>query len=101
MLVTRFPATAKALRVTHGVVAAFGLATLIAGIFTSPPVEDRYGVGLFPPAAAVLAGLALLAGLSIALLARRSGRGIGILIGTHATLAVTGYVMLLCYVLLG
>ena len=101
MLVVRFPASGQAVRITHGSVAALGVAMLIAGLLTRAPAEDRFGVAFFPSAAAVLAGLALVAGLGILFFARRSGRGIGVFIGAHATLAVTAYVMLLAYVLLG
>jgi hypothetical protein len=100
LLVLRYPATRQPARLFHGGVAGVGLVLLVAGLLFGAPMPDRYGVALFGPAAAVLAGLALLIGITIALATRRPARGIGLRLGTHATLAVTAYVLLLAYVVL-
>jgi hypothetical protein len=72
------------------------IVSLASGIGTG----DRYGTASFGPAAAILATLATLAGAGIMLRARRPARNIGFLIGVHASLAVTAYVLLLAYALL-
>jgi hypothetical protein len=104
VMVVRYADNARAwfrpLRLTHGTLAALGLASLIGALLIGKPAEDRFGVALFGPGAAILATLALLIGLWMGLRGRPTANGIGIVIGTHATLAVTAYVLLLTYVLL-
>jgi hypothetical protein len=84
----------------HGLLGASGLSALILSLVSGAGTGDRYGTASFGPAAAILAALAALAGAGIALLGRRTPRRIGVLIGVHASLAVTAYVLLLAYVLL-
>ncbi len=86
--------------VLHGVLGAAGLGTLLLAL-RGPPRGLLTGVASFGPIAAVLAVGALLAGLGIVTLARRSGRGIGLLIAVHGTVAITAYVLLAAYVSLG
>jgi hypothetical protein len=56
------------------------------------------GVGSFGIAAAVLFALALLFGLIMLLLFRRASPMAGFVIAVHATVAITGYVLLLAWV---
>ena len=84
----------------HGLLGASGLSALILALASGTGTGDRYGTASFGSAAAILAALAALAGAGIMLLARRPARNIGFLIGVHASLAVTAYVLLLAYALL-
>ena len=84
----------------HGLLGASGLSALILSLVNGAGTGDRYGTASFGPAAAILAALAALAGAGIALLGRRTPRRIGLLIGVHASLAVTAYVLLLAYAFL-
>ena len=84
----------------HGLLGAAGLATLILAL-RGPPRGVVTGVASFGAIAAVLAVGALVAGLGIVTLARRSGRGIGLMIAVHGTVAITAYVLLAAYVSLG
>jgi hypothetical protein len=90
----------RAIGAAHGLLGASGVFALILALASGTGTGDRYGTALFGPAAAILGALAALAGAGIALLGRRATRGIGFLIGTHASLAVTAYVLLLAYALL-
>ncbi len=89
-----------AIGAVHGLLGASGLSALILALVSGTGTGDRYGTASFGPAAAILAALAALAGVGIALLRRRPARNIGLLIGVHASLAVTAYVLLLAYALL-
>jgi hypothetical protein len=84
----------------HGVAGAAGLAALLLAL-RGPPRGVLTGVASFGTVAATLAAIALVAGLAIAALARRSHRAVGLLIAAHATLAITAYVLLVAYVSLG
>ena len=90
----------RAIGAVHGLLGTSGLCALIFAIVSGVGTGDRYGTASFGPAAATLATLAALAGAGIALLGRRTPRSIGLLIGVHASLAVTAYVLLLAYVFL-
>jgi hypothetical protein len=90
----------RAIGAIHGLLGASGLSALIIALASGAGTGDRYGTASFGPAAAILAALAALAGAGIALLGRRPARNIGLLIGVHASLAITAYVLLLAYVLL-
>jgi hypothetical protein len=59
------------------------------------------GVGAFGRIAAVLLAMALLAGLAIVAIRLRRRRVPGLVIGIHATLAVSGVVILAAYALVG
>ena len=77
-----------------------GLSVLIFTLVNGTGMGDRYGTASFGPAAAILAALAALVGTGIALFGRRATRSISFLIGVHASLAVTAYVLLLAYAFL-
>jgi hypothetical protein len=81
----------------HGVAGAAGLVALLLAL-RGPPRGVLTGVASFGAIAAALAAVALAAGLAVAVLARRSHGAVGLVIGTHATLAITAYVLLLAYV---
>ncbi len=79
----------------HGTLGATGLAVLIVAL-RGPPRGVSIGAGSFGMMAAVLLGLALLAGLLV--LARRIRRRDPMLaIGLHAMLAIFGVVLLAAY----
>jgi hypothetical protein len=84
----------------HGVLGATGLGTLILAL-RGPARGMQTGVASFGVVAAVLAAIALVVGLGIVSLGRRSGRGTGPMIAVHGTVAVTAYVLLAAYVSLG
>jgi len=81
----------------HGVVAVAGLGALALAAAAGRGSPDRYGTASFGPAAAILGALAAVIGLKM-LVRRRSGRGVGFLIGVHATVAMIAYSLLLAYV---
>lgn len=81
----------------HGVVAVAGLVVLALAVTAGRGSPDRYGTAAFGPAAAILGALAVVIGLTM-FVRRRRGRGVGFLIGVHATVAVIAYSLLLAYV---
>jgi hypothetical protein len=81
----------------HGFFGVAGLAALLVALAHGARGGDRYGLAIFVPVAAGLAALAALVGIVIALRGRRLHRNVEILIGLHAMLAVTAYVMLLAF----
>jgi hypothetical protein len=83
----------------HAALALCGYALLLVAL-TGPPRGAASGVASFGAIAAVLFGLAVLAGLALLRQRRRRGRLPGGLIGTHASLAVFGFVILAVYALL-
>jgi hypothetical protein len=83
----------------HGLIGATGLVLLLLAL-GGPPRGVSLGVGAFGLVAAVLLALALLVGLAV-LVAFRLRRRPGALIALHATLAVSGFVILAAYVFLG
>ncbi len=90
----------RAIGAVHGLLGVSGLCVLVFALMSGAGAGDRYGTASFGPAAAILAALAALAGAGIALLGRRTARGIGFLIVVHASVAVAAYVLLLTYVFL-
>jgi len=88
------------LAAVHGLVAVGGLSCLALAL-RGPPRGLAYGVASFGILATLLITLAALIG--IALLATRifKTRIAGIMIGIHATVAVSGFVILTAYILLG
>jgi len=81
----------------HGLIAIGGFGGLLLGL-RGPPRGLDQGTGSFGIIAAVMIALAALAGAAL-LAARLRGRKLsGALIGVHATLAVSGIVMLAAYV---
>ncbi|HTU53999.1 MAG TPA: hypothetical protein VMF62_08500 [Acetobacteraceae bacterium] len=83
----------------HGLIGASGLAALLLAL-QGPPRGVSFGVGPFGLFSAVVLALALLAGLTL-LAALRLGRRHGFLMAVHAALAVTGFVILAAYAILG
>jgi hypothetical protein len=86
--------------VLHGLFGTAGIATLILAL-RGPPRGLLNGVASFGAIAAVLACVALVAGLGVVTLARWSGCGVGLMIAVHGSLAITAYVLLIAYVALG
>ena len=84
----------------HGLVGLIGLAALLLAL-RGPPRGVAMGVGAFGRIAAALLVLALLAGLMI-LITRLGARRIpALVISIHATIAVSGIVILAAYTLVG
>jgi MYXO-CTERM domain-containing protein len=88
-----------ALALGHAILALGGYALLLAAL-GGPQRGAVSGVQSFGAVAAVLIGLAVLAGLALLRQRRRRQRISGALIGIHATLAVSGFVILVVYALL-
>lgn len=82
--------------VIHGLTGAVGLGLLVIAL-QGPRRGDAMGVGSFGVAAAVLFGLALLLGPLIRLLVRRVPHVGGVIIATHASLAITAFVLFLAW----
>ncbi len=81
----------------HGVLGGVGVAILLWGLWGAAPRGVAEGVGPFGWDAAGLLSAALLAGIAVLVLRRRSG----LLLALHAVLAMFGYVILAAYVSLG
>ncbi len=80
----------------HGSVAAAGFALLLGGL-RGPARGVRLGAGAFGAIAAYAFAAALALGLLVALV-RFRGKGAGVLlVGTHATVAIIGLVLLVAY----
>jgi hypothetical protein len=84
----------------HGLIGMSGLITLLIAL-RGPPRGEAMGVGGFGRAAAVLLALALLAGVAILVARLRDRQVPGLAVGLHATIAVSGLVILAAYVLIG
>lgn len=84
----------------HGIVAIAGCIILLLSL-GGPPRGVEMGVASFGRISAVLFGLALLAGLVIPLIRPRLRQIPGVVIGVHATIAISGIVVLAAYTLLG
>jgi hypothetical protein len=82
----------------HGLIGIGGLA-LLALALRAPQRGPDEGTGSFGTIAAMLFVLAALAGTGLLRARLRRTRPSGALIGAHATLAVSGFVILLVYVL--
>ncbi|BAJ79441.1 MULTISPECIES: hypothetical protein [Acidiphilium] len=78
----------------HGVLGAMGLTALVIAL-ARHPVPARMGLGGFGAGAEILLGLALLLGLFVVIAAWRQRRPAGLLLGTHATLAIAGITLVL------
>ncbi len=79
----------------HGLAGASGVVLLLLAL-RGPARGVAYGAGGFGTLAAVLLGLAILAGL-VVMLVRRRRRDPMLAIGLHATLAIFGFVLLAAY----
>ena len=82
----------------HGSIGAAALAALILTL-GGPPRDVAMGVGSFGRIAAWLLAAALLVGLGIVAVRLRMRRVPTFVIGVHATIAITGIVMLAAYTL--
>jgi hypothetical protein len=95
-----FPPPAAIYGVLHGCLGAGGLAALLLAL-RGPPRGVAMGVGSFGAIAAVLLAVALLAGLTILAIRLRARQVSGLIIGTHATIAISGIVVLAVYTMMG
>jgi hypothetical protein len=84
----------------HGLLGAIGFALLLLAL-RGPPRGEAVGVGAFGRIAAVLLALALVAGLAILVSRLRYRRIPGLVIGIHATIAISGVVILAAYAFVG
>ena len=91
---------ARTLGALHGLLGIVGFVVLLSAL-NGPPRGEALGVGSFGRIAAVLLATAVIAGLAILLARRRYPRLPAFVIGIHATLAVSGVVVLAAYTLLG
>jgi hypothetical protein len=80
----------------HGLTGAIGLGLLIFAL-QGPRRGDAMGAGSFGIVAAVLFGSALAFGPLIRLLRRRAAHVAGAVIATHASLAITAFVLFLAW----
>jgi hypothetical protein len=82
----------------HGLLGIGGLCCLLLAL-RGPPRGVALGVGSFGAISAGLLTLAALAGLTVLFVHRVKRRRAATLIGLHATLAVSGFVILAAYLL--
>lgn len=94
------PRLPLALPLAHGALGAAGLAFLIVVLRHGLPPADN-GTGGFGLIAAGFFGLALVLGLLIASVAWRGRRPGGLVVATHASVAIAGFVVLVALVALG
>jgi hypothetical protein len=88
------------LGIVHGLAGAGGLGLLVVAL-QGPRRGDAMGVGSFGAVAAALFGIALALGLIIPLLHRLTRPFAGVVIATHASVAITGFVLFLAWVSIG
>ncbi len=84
----------------HGILGIGGLGCLVLALLGLPRGLNQ-GTAAFGAGAAVLIALAALVGLGLLATQVLKGRRAGILIGIHATLAVSGFVVLAAYIFAG
>ncbi len=89
-----------ALATLHGLLAIAGLGVLIVAL-GGPSRGGSMGTGSFGMIAAVALALAALVGFAMLAVHLRRRRLPGALVGIHATLAVSGFVVLVVYAALG
>jgi len=82
----------------HGFVGIAGLGCLLLAL-RGPPCGLGQGTASFGAIAATLLALAALAGLGVLLMHRGKKQRAGTLIGLHATLAISGFVVLAAYLM--
>lgn len=80
----------------HGLIGIAGLCCLLHALHGHPR-EPGHGTESFGAIAATLVALAALLGLGIQLMRRGRRQNAGTLIGLHATLAISGFVVLAAY----
>ena len=88
-----------AVAILHGLLALGGLAVLIPALGASPRAAAA-GAGSFGLVAAIALALAALPGLLLFAQHLKGRKLAGSLVGLHASLAITGFVILLTYWLL-
>jgi len=81
----------------HGLLATGGLVVLVLAL-RGPPRGTASGAGSFGLIAAMLAALAAIAGAATLAARVRKKPSTGVLVGVHATLAVSAFVILAAYV---
>src|SRR4029077_21813 len=86
------PPPARVYGVLHGCLGAGGFAALLVAL-RGPQRGVAMGVGSFGAIAAVLLGAALLAGLIMLAIRLRARQMPGLIIGIHATIAISGIVI--------
>ena len=82
--------------ILHGLLGAAGFGLLIAAL-QGPRHGDAMGVGSFGIAASVLFGIALAFGPFISFVRKRTPRVADLLLATHATIAITAFVLFLAW----
>lgn len=91
------PSVPWPLSAAHGTLAIAGLCCLLVSL-RGPPRGVDQGVGSFGAAGAVFLAVAALAGAGLLFKRRKKKRG-GTLLGVHAMLAVSGFVLVAAYLL--
>ncbi len=86
------------LAAVHGILGVGGLVCLVLALHYSPPPIDQ-GTAGFGAISVVLLGFAALLGGVVLTLRAAKKRPAGALFGIHATLAISGFVILAAYVL--
>lgn len=86
----------RPLAALHGLIALGGFACLLLAL-SGPPRGAETGTASFGVIAAWLFALAAVAGIGVLAIYRRRPKLAGSLIGLHATLAVSGFVILAAY----
>jgi hypothetical protein len=89
-----------AVGIGHGLIGALGLGLLVIAI-QGPRRGDAMGVGSFGLVAAVLFAIALVLGLVILSSRGRLPRLAGVVLATHASLAMTAFVLFMAWVSMG
>ncbi len=84
----------------HGLPGVTGLATLLLAL-RGPARGEALGVGAFGRIAALLLSVGVVAGLAVLLVRLRARRVPALIIGIHATFAVSGVVILAAYIFVG
>jgi hypothetical protein len=96
-LMPQRPAIPPWLSTLHGALATGGFVLLVLAL-RGPPRGIASGAGAFGLIAAALAALAAVAGAATLAARLRRTRFTGVLLGVHATLAVSAFVVLAAYV---
>lgn len=86
------------LAVLHGLIGLGGLSYLILAL-RQAPIRSGHGTTSFGATSAALIAAAALVGVAVFVLRSIGTARAGTLIGIHATLAITGFVILAAYVL--
>jgi hypothetical protein len=101
VLFMRGPAAPRApwpVAALHGLLGLTGLCCLALSL-RGPPRGAEFGVASFGAISTVLIALAALVGLGVFFTYRLKGRRAGGLIALHATLAISGFVILAAYLM--